>query len=296
MKYLYVIGNGFDVFSGLRTRYVDFRFWLEHNYPFIYENLSATYEMSGEWWNDFEQQIGNLDVKKFVSKFDPCKNSSGSIYEQVKKRKELEKESNIPPSFYYDSPCARRLSGLLDVLQYCFEKWIDGIVWSIIDPIYTHIERDNSFFINFNYTDTLRMLYGIPDGRVLHIHGCATRHEHLVFGHNKSPYADIKDGQDASKVCEELHKYHKNPYEYIFKHDELPVLIKDVEKVFVYGFSFSPVDLDYMTWILSKTPESSQWEISWYTENDKKRIDNFVFLNWSLKNRYKLVQLEKMEK
>lgn len=295
MKYLYVIGNGFDVFSGLRTRYVDFKFWLEHNYPFIYENLSAAYEMDGEWWNDFEQQIGNLDVKKFVSKFDPCKNSTESIYEQVKKRKELEKENNMPPSFYYDSPCARKLSGLLDVLQYCFEKWIDGIVWNIMDPIYTHIERENSFFINFNYTDTLRMLYGIPDERVLHIHGCATKHEHLVFGHNNTFFANMSDGQDVENVCDVINRYHKNPYEHIFKYDKLPLVIKYIERVFVYGLSFSPVDMDYMNWMASNTPKSSQWEISWYTEDDKKRIREFILNNWYLKERYKLVQLKKKE-
>ena len=295
MRYLYVIGNGFDIFSGLKTRYVDFRFWLEHNYPFIYENLSAAYEMNGEWWNDFEQQIGYLDVKKFVSKFNPCNNSTVSIYEQVMKRKELEKENNIPPSFNYDSPCARRLSGLLDVLQYCFEKWIDGIVWSIMDPIYTHIERENSFFINFNYTDTLKMLYDIPDERVLHIHGCATKHENLVFGHNGFFHADIFDGQDAQKVCEVLNKYHKNPFEFIYKHHELEDILKDVEKVYIYGFSFSPVDIDYINWIASNTPNSSHWEISWYSKEDKTRILSFILQNWSLKDRYKFVQIESLQ-
>jgi hypothetical protein len=266
---------------------------LEHNYPFIYEDLSAAYEMDGDWWNDFEQQLGELDVKRFVSKFDPCKNSTESIYEQVKKRKELEKENNIPPSFYYDSPCARRLAGLLDVLQYCFEKWIDGIVWNIMDPIYTHIERENSFFINFNYTDTLRMLYDIPDERVLHIHGCATRHEHLVFGHNKFPHADLFDGQDAAKVCDELKKYYKNPYEYILNHNELPELLSDVDFVYIYGFSFSPVDEEYISWILSNTPVTSQWEISWYSDTDKRRISDFVLRHSSLIGRYKPVQLQK---
>ena len=35
MKHLYIIGNGFDIYTGLATRYADFRLWLENNYPFI---------------------------------------------------------------------------------------------------------------------------------------------------------------------------------------------------------------------------------------------------------------------
>lgn len=296
MKYLYIIGNGFDIFSGLKTRYVDFRVWLEFHYPFIYENLSNAYGIEGEWWNEFEQKLGELDVKRFVSKYDSCKSSSESIFEQVRKRKEFEKENNIPPSFYYDSPCARRLAGLLDVLQYCFEKWIEGFLWGIMDPVYTKIETQQSYFINFNYTDTLRLLYDIPDERVLHIHGCASRHEHLIFGHNKHLHADITDGRDAEKVCEELNKYHKNPFEYIFKHDDLPNVLNDVERIYVYGLSFSPVDMDYLNWIASNTPQSSLWEISWYTDKDKDRIGQFLFNNWDLNSRFKLVQLEKIEK
>lgn len=41
MKHLYIIGNGFDIFSGLRTRYVDFRHWLQYTYPFIYLSMKT---------------------------------------------------------------------------------------------------------------------------------------------------------------------------------------------------------------------------------------------------------------
>lgn len=71
MKHLYIIGNGFDIHTGLRTRYVDFRLWLENNYPFIFENMQATYDMDVEWWNDFEVQLGKLDIKKYIKKFTP---------------------------------------------------------------------------------------------------------------------------------------------------------------------------------------------------------------------------------
>ena len=79
MPKLFIIGNGFDIFSGLRTRYVDFRHWLQYTYPFIYENMYSAYEMDGEWWHDFEFQLGKLDVKRYVSKFAPPNKSIDEI-------------------------------------------------------------------------------------------------------------------------------------------------------------------------------------------------------------------------
>ncbi len=49
MKHIYVIGNGFDIFSGLKTRYVDFRYWLQYTYPFVYEDMNAAYEIEDEY-------------------------------------------------------------------------------------------------------------------------------------------------------------------------------------------------------------------------------------------------------
>ena len=89
---------------------------------------------------------------------------------------------------------------MLDVLQYCFEKWVDKCQKSITNPKYIHIEKEDSFFINFNYTDVLEMLYKIPEERVLHIHGRSSKHEHLIYGHNASLLGD-----SISKDEEQVH-------------------------------------------------------------------------------------------
>lgn len=183
-KHLYIIGNGFDIFTGLKTRYVDFRWWLEHNYPFIYENMQVTYDMDVEWWNDFEVQLGKLDVQAYVRKFTPPEKPIEEILKTIEERKLFEKKYNLPPDLHHESHCAKRLRGLLDVLQYCFEKWVADCQKMITDPKYVHLKKENSFFINFNYTDVLQWLYKIPEEQVLHIHGRASKHERLIFGHS----------------------------------------------------------------------------------------------------------------
>lgn len=291
MKHLYIIGNGFDLHTGLATRYADFQLWLENNYPFIYENMQTVYDIDAEWWNDFEVQLGNLDINKFVLRFTPPAKSINEIIAEAKRKREFEERYNIPPSLHFDSHCAIRLNGLLDVLQYCFEKWVDNCQRLITAPKYIHIEKEDSFFINFNYTDVIEMLYEIPEERVLHIHGRSSKHERLIYGHNKFLYGSSMSN-DEEQVSFELSKYHKNPYEHIYKHQELQGIVKDVEYVHVYGFSFSPVDEDYMDWFFNNVSATSQWEISWFSEVDKNRIDKFILDHWSLKNRLKKIQLE----
>ena len=293
MKHLYIIGNGFDIHTGLATRYADFQRWLENNYPFIYENMQAVYDIDAEWWNDFEVQLGNLDINKFVSKFTPPAKPVDEIIAEAKRKKEFEERYNIPPSLHFDSYCAKRLKGLLDVLQFCFEKWVDNCQRLITDPKYIHIEKEDSFFINFNYTDVLEMLYKIPEERVLHIHGRSSKHERLIYGHNKFLLGS-STSDDKEQVSFELNKYHKNPYELIFKHQELQKILKDVEYVHIYGFSFSAVDEDYMDWFFNNVSATSQWEVSWFSNEDKNRIDKFILDHWNLKDRLKTIKLEEI--
>jgi hypothetical protein len=267
---------------------------LGNNYPFIYENLQAVYDIDAEWWNDFELQLGKLDVNKFVKKFTPPEKSIDEIMAEIERRKKLEEKygSDMLPG-YPDSYCAKCLRGMLDVLHYCFEKWIEDQHRVIINPQYLRIEKEDSFFINFNYTDVLELLYKIPEERILHIHGRLTRRERLIYGHNMFLSGSSMD-HNEDKVCFELNKYHKNPYEHIYKHEELNEVVKDVEYVYIYGFSFSTIDEDYIDWVFKNVSSRSKWEISWFSDEDKNRIDRFVLEHWGLKDRLKIIRLEEV--
>lgn len=80
VKHLYVIGNGFDIFTGLNTRYSDFREWLKHNYIFVYEQLESVYNSPEiEWWNDFEVSLGKLDINHYIKTNTPPAKSLETI-------------------------------------------------------------------------------------------------------------------------------------------------------------------------------------------------------------------------
>ena len=177
MKHLYIIGNGFDLFTGLHTSYSDFKHWLQHKYIFVYENMKAAYNMDGKWWNDFEVNPGELDIHQYVRNFTPTEKSAEEIIKQIEERNNHLNSIGLLTDLHIESTCASRLRGLLDILQYCFERWVADCQSMITDPQYTYIEEDDSYFINFNYTDTIEWLYKIPDDRVLHIHGRASKHD-----------------------------------------------------------------------------------------------------------------------
>lgn len=295
MKHLYIIGNGFDIHIGMATKYSDFRKWLENNYPFIYENMYATYDMDGEWWNDFEAQLGKLDIKKYVEKFSPPIKTFNEVIADIEQRKVFENKDNMPINLYGDAPCSRRLKGMLDVLQYCFEKWIENCQSSIFTPQYIHIEKEDSFFINFNYTDVLECLYEIPEESVLHIHGRASKGEHLIYGHSYRFCGNLVT-YDEQQVDFELGLYYKNPYDYIYKYNDLKEILVDVKYVHIYGFSFSEIDEDYIDWICKNVPFDSKWEVSWFTDTDKKRIEKFLMNHKWLKDRLNIIRLEDLNK
>ena len=295
MKHLYIIGNGFDLHAGLKTSYKDFCLWLKQNYVFIYENMNATFDIKGDWWNNFEVELGNLDIKRFVKKFSPPEMSEEEILKELEKVKYNE-ESNLPISlsFANETPCAYRLTGLLDILQYYFEKWVDDCQKLVSIQRYVNLEFYDSFFINFNYTDVLQNIYKIPDDRVVHIHGRASKHNRLIFGHKS--YFDMGKftNPDCQKTLFELSKYEKNPYEYIHKHKLVDLFLEDVEFIHIYGLSFSAVDEDYLNWIKLHTPKNSKWEISWYTEDDKHKINKFIRQYKNIINRVNLIKLEQI--
>lgn len=135
---LYIIGNGFDVFTGLNTRYVDFRWWLENNYIFVYEMLVSIYGADGEWWNEFEIQLGKLNIEQFIADYTPKYKNASEVQDKIRERREFEKKNKLPHNVLFSNPCASRLRGLLDILQYCFEKWVYSVQKCLINPKYTH--------------------------------------------------------------------------------------------------------------------------------------------------------------
>ena len=80
-------------------------------------------------------------------------------------------------------------------------------------------------FLNFNYTDTLEKVYGIPASNILYIHGNALRGNNLILGHHD---ATLFQGKTipAFNAAEE-HGIYMEDIEEDFRLQEAKEIIKD---------------------------------------------------------------------
>lgn len=68
--------------------------------------------------------------------------------------------------------------------------------------------------------------------------------------------------------------------------------LNTIQEVHIYGFSFSQIDMPYIDKILSKVDvQTSKWEISFFTEQDKEKIGHFIDTAKTPKNHARLVRL-----
>lgn len=278
-----IIGNGFDVCHGLPSRYSDFKVWLQINNLELYETLNRYIDVSGDWWNEFERNLASFHVPKLI-------HDAPMDYPQ--------QDPRFPPTFNH--PANGFFRKIKKQISDSFTEWAKTLSCDSAKPL---LELpDANLHISFNYTDTLEKVYGIPESKILYIHGKANRGDDLIFGHSKSHYEleeEIKKkynlhesksffvpgtfGDAEYQLTMEVSYLDKIPYAQIMKCEKvLAPAVFSAKTIWVYGWAFSEVDFQYIEWIASRKP-SLFWKVSWHTENDKKQIED-TFKDLRVKN------------
>lgn len=310
MKTLYIIGNGFDIHHGINSKYRDFHNWLEENDNSTFAKLSTIYETCAcDWWNNFEQNLSRVsfDYINKISSENALVYGSEDWTDADYHSAAFEVEFDMAP--------------LLESIKQSLISWIHSLNKANRGKM--RIEDDGkSFFITFNYTKTLEEVYNIPEKQIWHIHGCIDD-EDLVIGHEKTsdeiysslkgkevlPSKGISDEQfddwqeyhtddpitqsviDASSYY--IGKIKKNVENIITQHQMLFETLKNVEKIYILGFSFSPIDLPYMEEILKYINKDKViWVVSSYSSHDNRAISDFI-IKHSLDNRlWRIIKME----
>lgn len=297
---IHIIGNGFDLYHGLPSKYSDFANWLIKHDEQLYSEMSNFFEsfdgyrrtdrhdpeerepqICEKFWSVFEENLGNVKTDSFE--------------EQLMDDLSLEYPSpvSIKRNFNYNSDeIARKIKEK-------FAEW----VFSSIDNAknYRVIQKqlksipllfdDGDYFITFNYTHSLQKIYSVKDDRILYIHGeCTDKDSNLIVGHGKnkklerlsekiSESQDIHDKEYTQATLNRLEEYE---LEYSFVHSlqkdttmfscsmarTLNEMQLDVSDITVYGFSFGDVDLPYICQLISLYPTAC-WHISEYETNEE---------------------------
>ena len=302
---LYIVGNGFDIFHGLPCRYTDFRMWLQQNRPQTYTLLNDVYSPDGEWWKDFEVNLGNLDILKLREKSSKCAEQREEYCSHIA-------DIPIPVRGLHDAPeynSGEKLKQLYAEIDGALKQWIDEVERAYICKRELYL-NSGSFYISFNYTNLLEDVYNIPPTNVMYVHGNSKRGEKLIWGHNKSAgeleylYQNkgesLPEDRDMQQILTEYENKRKNPFEYIYKNDYILSSRPLADTVIVLGLSFSPVDEYYFTGnssLLKHISHDAQWFISWYSEQDKTNVEQLMkkaFLGKPLPN-YIFIQMSDLQ-
>jgi hypothetical protein len=147
-KRLYIIGNGFDVYHGINSKYSNFRDFVEKNNYDLFRELDEYFD-TDDLWSDFEETLAYINTDRIIDEASNFLERYGS------------EDWSEYDNFAYQNEIERRVNFITIDLKRLFTEWILQLVLppeSIEKKI--QIEK-NSKFISFNYTDTLERLYRV---------------------------------------------------------------------------------------------------------------------------------------
>ena len=296
-KKLYIIGNGFDQHHDIQCSFLNFMEWIKKNDAGLFLTLTQVYNNAWEhyWWRDFENSLAQLNIIYYANKkgnlYDPEYIKDGSIEEKTE---------------YASKKVIEEFSKINDSLRNAFQKWLSDVYKNCPKDKKILFPNEDSIFLTFNYTKTLEDIYGIDAKRIYHIHGIIDDKDSMKFGHGlgKVELNDMLKSQElrvgeawnkklnrmislqivtpthielaASSSLESLVTLKKDVEGCIKKNQQFFNEILDVERIYVYGFSFSSIDMPYLEKIIRRTKPETHWVISWYSQDDKRRIIDFV--------------------
>ena len=293
-KLLYVIGNGFDLMHGVKSSYYDFgkiigkrsalRFYLEN------------YLKVDDLWADFEGALAKINVEGMCSSY---------IVDMFLGDMDAYDENASAADFFVAAEMAvEPIVSIATDLRKKFRKWVYGLATNTKGrPLANVITKGK--VLNFNYTEFIEELYGVPESDICYIHGKRRNKkgilsEELIIGHMpgasdaeyefEDNYVGIdlsgnraqmiydaqqtvlrhvtKADEALTKDCNKIIKSHKEFFEGL----------SEINRIIIIGHSLSPVDWDYFREIIGQNHarEDISWCFGCHGKGDLERIHKFI--------------------
>lgn len=315
MKKLYIIGNGFDIHHNIPSRYSNYREWLEENDAGLLERLRNYYNVDDkEWWNQFEIELGYPDMGDYID------NTA------IENQPDFGSDDFRDRDYHTGQFAAEdEIGSLVADIKGTFKEWVESLP-SSDSGMKINLDKDDAFFINFNYTDTLQKLYNVMPSNILFIHGNVNNGTDLVLGHNRT-YEEIDDeyapelpepsddldgeelaewyvehsdsGEDyihqsvRGEVVSQIHSLRKQTENIIKDNRKCFESLEEVQSVFIYGLSFSPVDEPYLDEVVKHVDlDAAKWIVSYYSDNDKTTAGHYFSRQGIKEDRVSYVKLK----
>ncbi len=299
MNNLYIVGNGFDLYHGLDTRYQSFAKFLSQTDSEIYDLMLKYYglpDISEDQVNDeeynawaaFEISLADLDYQQVLE------DHSDSI-------------ANIASDDFRDRDWYTYQIDMELIIEKLTKKLISLFNKFILNVKYPECVADRSLeiisksrFLNFNYTDTLERYYEVERKEICYIHGKSSRNDsRIILGHGTDPSNfEVKHPQPPGGLTkDELDQWKENmsdQYDYSYENAKGEILsyytkafkdapsiidknieffegLKDNENIYVLGHSISPVDIKYFEAVQTYSPEKANWFVTYFRDFEKQK-------------------------
>lgn len=262
MSELWVIGNGFDLWHKLPTKYSDFYQFAKKMLDELENYFALEIEHGGPWW-DFENSLGNFLWNEFYDAHNHIDVGA----------------DDFRPSFVYglEDDLTEQADQIVEGIKESFREWIEGI--NISNAAGRLALPTEALFITFNYTSTLEHIYGMPADRIVHLHGRAETYEDLIFGHGDTieEEPEIDENGDSNRTmfsdAEGAAKYpfyalQKPVPEVLVNNAEFFSALGHVTEITVVGHSLNRVDLPYFRKLVASAPDA-HWRVCCFGEDEE---------------------------
>lgn len=322
MKTLYIIGNGFDRFHQLDTSYISFGLFLRKKHLTIYNQLIECFGLSeldeydlennkDPLWKSFEESLAGLDFETLLEE--------NSDY-----------LPNVASDDFRDGDWHAYQIVMEEIVKNITTRMVDAFKEFILNVDFSNAQKQilkieaYSFFLNFNYTDSLEFLYDIDSKNILYIHNKAKSNENLILGHGVDPNEFIpeKEIPDPNFTPEELAEWEEHMsdnYDFAYESGKEELMgyfsssykptsdiigqnssffrnLYTIEKVIVLGHSLAFVDELYFRNVIENTKKNIPWFVSYYGDEEKK-THMVRLLSFGLKPRQiNLIEMESLIK
>lgn len=302
---LVIIGNGFDIFHGIKSSYWDFKEYLEQNRENKFIDALENYISSDELWSSFEYALGCLDYDAI--KEDNSCYLLGYGDENWRDSAHHDYQMRISEDLAFSKEISNHL-----------ESWVLSLYTQRSGMISKNVLNPNNVFISFNYTDILEQTYGIPSNRILYVHGKALESNKLIVGHgNVSKTIDrtptnftTEEERDAylqyiesidvrEQEAEEIIRgyfvdTYKNVDEIIKNYYGFFLGLQGIKQVYVLGHSLGDVDLPYFALLNQISGQDTVWVVTYYRDYEREKFVSQLQkcgINWQQINFCKIEEL-----
>ncbi|MBQ7757503.1 AbiH family protein [Anaerotignum sp.] len=288
-KSLMILGNGFDLMHGVPSLYWNFQSTLGKRNE-LRENLER-YLKCEDLWSNLEESLAKIDMGMMLNMVDMWLDMNNAYHPEASAADfQMSIDTAMLP-----------IEIIINQLPKRFRQWVNSLKIDVNKKPLKDLISADAKYLNFNYTEFLETVYGVPNRNVNYIHGCRkNKKDAIILGHK--PNVDYLDGYTPDKAFVPKYKSKRKALllqsamelaidQWVTAYDEMttkhtPEIIEenkeywesmvDVEDIFVIGHSLADVDYPYFEEIIKYNKEKAIWHIGYHSLDDMKRLKEFV--------------------